>query len=355
MGILLFGPAEAAEAPGILWRGVEQTWGYNHRVGRIGSWVDSEMDAEGNCVAQLGHGAASGTGPDRAEIRTEFTVLGDQVRSQSTVVALVLHGREGELIEVNAWVDSPFEAGTLDGLPVAVLGGFDLQAQGRADKLQALEIHLDQVEEGRHGVQLRASLMGDCDSPECEPREEKVSYVLRVHVTWLALGEDSNVSSQRFEQEQEWGRWRAPKVLGKSLVWKGEGGGRYPFASVAWTGIALEMKKAHHLLEWHSVLHPQRYDAATGEMHLEAKLGVLQWRPGMKWARLPYSLFSYRQSGTAHWRGEALLIQLSQKPVQKAVRFEHIWPGRNLSAADPQAFAREELKLACHQGGEMER
>ena len=324
--------AEEGEQSVLIWQGFRQSWGYNHRVARLGDWVSG---------GEVHHAAATGTGPDRAEFESlHLRWQADDLWWQNTVVELDLSGLEGEAVRSHITLEVPANPGAPEDTEVlALLSGFDLAATGSADKVQAFRVSLGEAGHdpvsGQLQVALEAGLTADCNSPEC-PREDGVDYRLRVHVLWLWVR--GSWVSQRVEHATRWSRWQEPeatRVTGLLQANPGVVGANI----LAWREISFAMDRPAHLLRFHTVLHPGAYDPSTGVQAYEIEWGFLPWQRGMKAAHLPYSLLAYRSGGEARWSGEVVLLQSGPGRVEPA-RVSGLlkWPGRNLPASDPAAL-----------------
>lgn len=160
-------------APFAIWQGFHHTWTYNHRLNRLGDWLEFETPDENTVKVQSAHAAASGSGEDKAAF-TSFSAV-----TRAAGIRCTQHSLDGHLIDgteehPQAFV-IPF---SIAGVPpehdvfAAVLRGFDLFSNKDADKL--LSLHLATTPPVRHeqSGDVRFSLIGalnvDCDSPECD-------------------------------------------------------------------------------------------------------------------------------------------------------------------------------------------
>lgn len=158
----------------VLWQGFRHRWQYNHRVNRLGSYVEHTSRSGDTCTANVVHTAASGTGPDRARFAVTYTKIRARgVGFQSGVCEIPLETTEETLQPLDKLVEvelGPALVGKENY--VVLLNGFDLVADREADKLMtlALETSAPEVDgsRARLSFHLRGGFRVDCSSPECD-------------------------------------------------------------------------------------------------------------------------------------------------------------------------------------------
>lgn len=192
---------------GVLWRGFRHVWSYNHRVNRLGSWVEiKDCDGE-SCQYEVGHSAASGSGPDKVSFREAYTELSAQnVGFHTGSVSFDVRGKEkkpgpkSQLIEgseevIISYTDlqnsDPSEANY-----AVVLNGFDLKrTDNNAEKFIRYDLEISKVnnnppdpgynlDKGHVSFQIRYKLLFNCESAECKGGgqiAQDVDYDLKVH------------------------------------------------------------------------------------------------------------------------------------------------------------------------------
>ncbi len=184
----------------VVWRGFRHVWSYNHRVSRVGSWVDTRSCNATGCSYAVGHSGATGSGADRASFRDAYTELSARgVGFESGTVEFDVRGTErlsgprSQVVEGSRLVSVPAN-GTLagSGEHVALINGFDLVAEGVPMKFVSLDVHATtpRVEDGRIRFRVNYRTLLDCDSVECPgwfgKRPSDVDYTLRVQ--YLLVG-----------------------------------------------------------------------------------------------------------------------------------------------------------------------
>jgi len=158
----------------VIWQGFNHVWGYNHRINRIGGYVAHKALAGNSCEADVVHAAASGTGPDTATCTDFYTrVQADGVWFQTGSVEIRLETEEEEPALINELVTvnlNPDLAGK-DNYEV-FLNGFDLSAEGDADKLNSFSLSVAKFGLDQDRTMLSLLIAGllivDCDTPECD-------------------------------------------------------------------------------------------------------------------------------------------------------------------------------------------
>ena len=163
-----------ASSAAVIWQGFQHRWGYNHRINRLGSYVEHTALSGSSCQADVVHTAASGTGPDSAAC-TEFftTVQADDVWFQTGSVQIKIKTQEEALglIEELVPVDLAPELAGKENYEV-FLNGFDLIADGDADKLNSFALSVGKIaldeERTALSVLIAGFLIVDCDTIECD-------------------------------------------------------------------------------------------------------------------------------------------------------------------------------------------
>jgi len=158
----------------VLWQGFRHRWRYNHRVNRLGSYVEHTSRSGDACTATVVNTAASGTGPDRAVFSTVYSkIRAEGVGFQSGVCKIPLAATE----ETLKLLDEPVQIELGPALAgkenyVVLLNGFDLVADREADKLMTLALETSDPEvdssRSRLSFHLRGGFRVDCSSPECD-------------------------------------------------------------------------------------------------------------------------------------------------------------------------------------------
>ncbi len=268
-----------------IWQGFSHQWGYNHRINRLGDWVENVSEGD-SCTIKGTHSAASGSGADVLDF-TQYltTVHSDLVETRSGVVTFSLSGKEGEYVAEIQTGEAQFLAASDSTTAYEVLlNGFDLcTANGaKADKIQSLDMAIDSVwrERGSQIVHFRikAALKFSCSSPECEPLNQIVDYRLRLF--WTAVGGQGFASVRStFGSGRAWEKSdtaAGPPLLARVAML---GDAHYAKATVGITGLHLQLDGEHHFRVLEAIVRPQQF--AKGLMMVQVGMYFEQNHPGM--------------------------------------------------------------------------
>lgn len=206
----------------VLWQGFYHDWSYNHRLNRLGDWMQDIKSNDGKFQASFNHSAASGSGSDILNYLTYFTYLRTtKARFLSSTVSTVVRGREAttttKIITVKGVL--PPELRNYKHA-VVVLNGFDLycrssddgQVMGtsNADKLSQLFLEVDKLKftGDEFEFDLAIKLGADCDSPEClnlSPGDnEWFDYQLTTAYQLIAFNDDARSTNSSLQQYYSW-------------------------------------------------------------------------------------------------------------------------------------------------------
>jgi len=210
----------------LLWQGFKHSWDTrNHRIGRMGSWMQMRCDADG-CSGTARHSATSGTAADEASFKTRYAAINAaDVGIQTGMTSVFIEGDEGEFITDSTVVSVPAQDGLCDrDNTVVMLNGFDLAAVGNAKKLDHLKILVSDVECVGDRLEFDAeySLKVDCDSLECVADLRIVLYQLDIRYAVFAGDEDGFRSTdQTINHSYEWNTrdetWLGDEVMERTL------------------------------------------------------------------------------------------------------------------------------------------
>lgn len=205
----------------IFWQGFYHNWTYNHRINRLGDWL--QIDANNNQLkAKLNHSAASGSGSDKLQYQSFFTFLNTtKAHFVSSTVTASIRGREAtttsKIISVKGVL--PIEL-LKDKNGIVVLNGFDLYCKnkkdgkivgtGNADKLLHFFIEVDDLKiiGNQFDFNLAIKFGADCDSPECLNfslgDNEWFDYQLTVGYQLITFNNDVHVTDSNLQQYYSW-------------------------------------------------------------------------------------------------------------------------------------------------------
>ena len=312
----------------VIWGGFDQTWGYNHRVNRLGDYVGSpECDDQGACVAQSVHTAASGTGSDVAQYRSRMTVVdapGVGFLQGATEFHVVDRRGEGQVLHYATTQVVPANGLLLgrDHLDV-VLGGFDVRSLRDPDKLSQLSMAVSGARylpgEDTIAFDVDLTLRMDCDSVECMMASRGVDYSVSVMWTLIGGDDDVRVTSATIEDAYAWRRARpAFELFADAHRTRREVQGlpgAYGAAFVAFRGLSVALDDDHYVQEWSTALGPTLYDPTRGVTSFESSLFFKQWNLESR-----RRAWSYADRGQAELQADIVVVQLAQgRAVERVV------------------------------------
>ncbi len=303
----------------VIWDGFDQSWGYNHRVNRLGDYVGSPVcDDTGACVAQAIHTAASGTGSDVAQYRSRMTLVeapGVGFLQGATEFHVVDRHGEGLVLHYATTQEVPARGLLRNRQHLdVVLGGFDVRSLRDPDKLSRLSMAVSHARyvpgEDKVAFDVDLTLRMDCDSVECMMASRGVDYNVSVMWTVIAADDQVRVSSATIEDQYSWRRARPAFELSADAHRKehqvhGLADG-YAAAFTAFRGLSVTLDDDHYVQEWSTALGPTVYDPSTGVAEFDSSLFFKQWNLTSR-----RRAWSYADRGEADIQADVVLVQLS--------------------------------------------
>lgn len=223
-----FTPVLTSSTDAIVWQGLDHTWIYNHRWGRLGSGfvyfdpsleldsypvhasplIDYPTTAGWTYMATAGAGTGKDIGAHLAYGTRITPPAGVQFASMTAHKRLA--GPEGEIQTWTWTVSSPLPANMENTETVAaLLNGFWLERAGSEAKKPfhfAVSIGTPTVASGSLSVDVSVELGLDCDSPECQgcfadptsPRSDDFLYDFYVDIL-VAAGPSTDLAVEAFQ------------------------------------------------------------------------------------------------------------------------------------------------------------
>jgi hypothetical protein len=337
----------------VVWQGFQQNWGYNHRLNRMGDYVDNINTETDPPEVDLVHTAATGIGMDTCSIEAYYTYLKARNIGVSTGdISMQLIGFKGVPIKVSEEISIPVAADFDKTSKLEVLlNGFDIYSNAAAQKLQSFSIvltdpvYIDSSREVRFTANVEVTL--DCRSLECPKFNPKVDY--RMHVFYLLLAnKDMKVSHHNYQQASVWDKKEELEVTSVKDTLKGIAGNLYPAAVAGFKELLVHLDNEHWMLDWQSYLEPIKYDSKSGQYIVARNLLFKQWAEKMKKSseKKYESVFAERRPGAAAFAGKLSLIQFKDACTQQGQVSGNIkWRGKNLSPDQPNAVTVKSLQV----------
>ncbi|BDS15406.1 hypothetical protein [Aureispira anguillae] len=334
----------------VIWRGFEHSWTYNHRINRLGNYIELNDNKIESC-----HASASGLGADSTFYSSHYTFI----KSPTTgfyggEVAIKLYGKEKQLLTKRIEVAVPAPEGMKNKEQyITMLNGFDLMAVERADKIQLLRITVEDAEYApainEIRFYLKVALVVNCQSLECSRFNQKTTYNLKVHYL-IAAGDRSqlNATPKTLTKDYPWGRKDEFHHTAEKYYMLGRKGQDYQTAALGIKSMALTLNAAHWTVEYHNNVTPLIYNKETARLDFSLDLFFKEWQQGMKTqsARPGLSKFSSKKKGWCVLDTGIVLLEFKDaKILHQKHKGALYWEGLNATSSNPKAESRVTLKF----------
>lgn len=165
---------DSNDAPFPVWQGFRHSWTYNHRLNRLGDWIRATDRNDDRLTVEVGHSAASGTGPDELELssfRSAARARGVFYQEFERTIEIKSKEQDSQAFVLEIRVDSEDIPEECDEF-AAILQGFDLCSGKDADKLVSFHLStappIRDPNSGEVVFLVTGALNVDCDSAECD-------------------------------------------------------------------------------------------------------------------------------------------------------------------------------------------
>ncbi len=297
-----------------VWQGFSHHWGYNHRVNRLGSWVETPAlgwsgpispPQERNSISRgrnhspvaekeirpaVVHAAASGSGSDEAQFNIYYReVRAEGISSFAGKETLHFSGEEFQQFHLEKEVEFTIPRRPIRNVEV-LLNGFDLRPvdSAKADKFIQFSISIEEVRIAEVDYPepdtaprkvvftVAADLKMACSSPECEFFNPELNYLLDVY--WVALLGDFKLTQGQDSDFQIWDKYAldSPLVVGQQHRTETN----YPDEVIGIKGFSLDLHdQEHHFSDLVFKVWKARHFPPFYKVKSELYFG--QWNPGM--------------------------------------------------------------------------
>lgn len=343
-----------ASHKGLIWRGFDHSWTYNHRINRLGNYVCMGDSATPSCC----HTSASGLGADSTFFTSYYSLIeSPNLAFQEGVLNIKLYGKEKQLLTKTVEVNIPATAATRNQEEyVSLLNGFDIKAMRAADKLKLLRISVEEayyapeVDEIR--FKIRVSLVVNCQSIECSCFNQKTTYDLDIYYQIIAGNDQDLASTQKnISKHYPWNKKDEQLPQAEESTIRGQKSSLYPKAAVGIKSLAVTLNKAHWTVVYKANITPINYQVDKGKLNISTNLFFQEWVQGMKRmsAYPKHSQFSSKKKGWAILDMEVALIQMADAKVKHGkTSGSSFWKGKNASPDHPNACIRKPITLTTH-------
>lgn len=341
----------------VLWRGFSHQWTYNHRLNRLGNYIDNSDYNGLPYKAQLVHTAATGVGGDVGYFDSQFTYLGIRGLSvESGTYTIDFMGKEGEMhnFAQKITIEAKKSYAGDKVRCVVLLNGFDIVSEEKADKLELFSLDVSNAEylSASEKIQfdLGATLLVTCKSLECSRFKNKFNYKIKVNFLALIGPADTfNAVEQHSRKVYNWDKKAELNTQPLAKAVQGRSGGFFGKAALGFQSIAVDLDRAHWMLEWHSLIQPKNYDPQTGIFQYGLDLNFKQWDDEMKLgsSNPRLSRFAVKQKGWATLEATVVLLQLSEDTFVQHDNMIGVnsWQGGNISAQTAAAVRQFDLVI----------
>ena len=337
---------------GLIWRGFEHSWTYNHRINRIGNYVTYK-----DGVGKTTHTSASGLGSDSTFATTYYTYIeSPDIYFKEAEIKILLNGLEGDLltkeetlyVDLDPWMQAKDHYG-------AFLNGFEIKSVKKADQLQLFRFLLEDPlhSEVTNQVQLTAhfNLVTNCRTIECELLKNITAYELTLHVLIFAYDEGAaSFNNSYTARNYVWDTKVEVEDLDKKLTVKGQQD-KFPFATAGLKGMGFVLDEEHWLLEMDNYVTPLNYNQESGELDTHINMKFVEWTKGMDmFAVSPFKAsFAKRRSGFALLDTNVYMVQFTNAKIKHGKQTcRSYWKGWNKSASSKEAESTTDISEKLH-------
>jgi len=330
----------------VVWQGFSNYWTYNHRLNRLGDFIQQSSENNNkNCI--LTHTAATGLGKDSAYFQSNYAIIKtNEIPYFAGKEQFELKGKEGNTTTVVKNIEyKPSENLRNKDEYITILNGFDIIALDDADKLQLLNIQIENPVYDYTGNTLKfsitASLNTDCKSLECNWFHDDFNYVLNIH--YLVIAGNKNQLHQQeipYNQKINWNKKTEtqPSPLQNTIPLNSG----YTNSFLAYKSISIQIDHQQHYLGFENFINNRitHNNAFQYTHHLFYNNWTTTMRKSV--ASGKQAIFAYRSEGWCIQKGTFSFIQLNDATITyKSRNGSMYWQGKNKSALDDAAIHSE--------------
>lgn len=339
----------------VVWGGFTHQWSYNHRLNRLGSYIENPPEFTGfPFTASFYHTSATGLGPDAGTYNGFYSyVAANGVVIQPAQKSIRFSGKLGDMHNATFEVlaDAPKDF-NVNYHHTVIINGFDIVSERRADKLQMLRISVSKGYYIPVTCQIRftidAALLVRCQSVECNYLNDRFDYTINLQFLIFSATEQYMFTSQQdCHHVYNWNKHaEVQNNFYNEYNTSGIGNDLYPMALLAFQSINIVLDRPHWYVEWHSAIQPERYDSKSGNYRFSLDLLFKQWSSDMK-KKSAYpskSKFSIKRNGWAAIDGTVLMLQFSSGFVlNNSNKGAFKWEGKNQPGNRQTAVTKQDI------------
>jgi hypothetical protein len=330
-----------------LWQGFKHKWSYNHRVSRLGNFIEQTPTGH-NAV----HTSATGIGNDSTFFTTYYSKLSShKLFFKETTIKIAVYGKEGDLLHKIEEVNLPIESWMQNKQHYrAFINGFEIRSLLKADQIQLLGFNVEnptfsnETKELKYKASLNIST--NCRTVECPILSNQTAYELTLNVLIMGYdGQDAKTVDAYFSKQYTWDQQIEVSDLGESKIIQGQSN-QFSKATAGIRGLQINLDMEHWIKELDNYITPLQYNAKTGEMNLQSNQLFVEWKKGMeRFAVEPRkAMFAKRGSGYAILNLFPMMLQFEDGKIErKTVTGTNYWKGWNIDNDNDNAI--EKIKI----------
>jgi len=167
-----------------VWQGFQHSWSYNHRINRIGNFMEYPNQ-------EITYTAASGLGADSTTYTSGYQLItGSNLSSYQGKTSFKVIGKEGDKISLSKEIKIDLDENDQGKTFHAFLNGFDLLSNQKADKFEEFQVEISQINAALSSnfmtLKIDVILQANCSTLECQCFNQKVDYHLDIYYLVLA-------------------------------------------------------------------------------------------------------------------------------------------------------------------------
>jgi hypothetical protein len=328
-----------------IWQGFKHSWTYNHRINRIGNFLDEKNK-------EIVYTAASGLGADSTYYESKYTLITDSdIHAYRGNTSIQLLGKESEAIIISKEIKVAIAEEDQGKKFYPLLNGFDMLSIKKADKLEVFDVKISAVEQGVISdfitIRIDVILQADCSTLECSYFKQKVDYNLDVHYVIL-FGKRESFSATNYkvshaykwDKEEEIYLYKDRHEVGISQ--------NFQQTAIGIQQFSISFDTEHWIMKWNNYITDVEYDIDNNMLGFNIELSYKEWAANMKKeSAFPrHSRFSKRGEGSVELKTGLLLISFENGKkasiVKKGAMF---WRGKNQSADSEDAVDRQKIDI----------
>lgn len=324
-----------------IWQGFKHSWTYNHRINRIGNFLDEQNK-------EIVYTAASGLGADSTYYQSKYSLVTDSdIHAYSGKTALRLTGKEGKAITMSQEIKVAVSEEDQGKKFYPLLNGFDMLSIKKADKPEKIDISISAVEQGVVSdfitIRIDVILQADCSTLECSFFKQEVDYNLDVHYMVL-FGKRDSFSTKTYQASNayEWDKEEEIFLTKEKHEIALEQ--HFQNATIGIQQFSITFDTEHWIMKWNNYIGDMKYDKAKHTLGFDLELSYKEWRKNMKRkSAFPrHSRFSKRGKGSVELKTGLLVISFENGKEESIVKKGRMfWRGKNQSADSEDAMDRQ--------------